>query len=383
MAAVSESVTIDRARRDRRDLEAMLPPEVTRIVRNLRDDTAALSIFGAFLGRVMAVAQQRGLTFEIEDVPPRTGLRHLDQREIALQLARREDIRGWLRGLVRRHLRQGHIQRVRPQPLLSEVCTEGAFAFRDGAMLVWGSIGLGTSTMLDAEPEGWVVWAHESLVREAHARLGDPGLAVEDVGLDDPAAIDVLVVGSDTGALARLVASQPIGSAEVRVHWVGGILDGEGELPGVAGELTLREAADAIRQKRFDAGVLVLPAPIVPSSAGQRAIYREPGRTEESRPDPGRVGLGRWTHWLRTLLALMHEGLREGARCLALVPLGDRVRRGYRADPGRADLVRQVGRESGFRIEAEAPVIELAPARRPFVGRDRPPLLSMVLRRAG
>lgn len=370
---------IPRARSERRDLEATLPAEIVRVTRRLRDDAAAVSVFNDFKAAVEDIARYRGLGVLVPGVPEQIVVPRVHERSIEEELARQPQIRGWLRTKVERHLRVNHIARVSPQALGVAAPEVASPTIENGIMYAWSSIGLRTASMIDAEPEGWVHWAVEHL--RAAAAADEHGSC--DIGLDDDHELRLLVVGSDTGAVGKLVEAYGYVQPRVVVQPIGGILTGEGSLPGVEPPISLAAAADGLEPGAYGGGILVMPAPIVPSAAGQRAVYaRTSGEwLEDVAVDPGEVGYARWLGWFKAILGLIYGALRTGGRCCTLVPLGDRGRRGYIPHVEREAGVKAAINEMGFEIAQAFEVIELAPVPRPFVGSSRPPLLSIVLGR--
>jgi len=180
----------------------------------------------------------------------------------------------------------------------------------------------------------------------------------------------VLVIGALAGGFARAVTAMGTRLPQLRLTELDWVLNSATNLPCVEGRGVV--AANA----RFDAVVVVLPSPASSEASGQRRIYGT-----KTGSDPGRLGPRRWLHAVADIINGLGSLMNDNATAYVLLPLGVRTRGGYMSAPELLAPVLSAVLTAGFGIEA-LPTVEVAPVAQPFVARNRPQIVTLMLRRA-
>jgi hypothetical protein len=276
-----------------------------------------------------------------------------------------------LRRKSRDTLRYAHVQGVAPEVLLGATGCVPDVKPENGHLVVPSDIGLGTATYLEGAPEGWHAWAvHEIGRRVPAVALEDGEYGCVGLGLDTlcPTAVPVLDLHAGPGGFARAVAARGEPLPVIKVYETDPWYDTATSLPCVVS----RNPCDLEVQFAFI--VSAIPSAARPEAGGQQRIYGGFGCRR------GAPGPKRWLRELRGLLGCLSTLLLPGGAVLLLLPLGVRVGRGYVEDDqlrqGVEDIVRAV---PGLQLDARYETEEDEPVARPFVGKRRPLLLTVVL----
>lgn len=361
------------ARRKRRAEERRLPPGLRHDVRVVRrDDLAAGS---DVLEDAAAIASRTGATRVVNPIgePPWSYVPPTVEREILGRLDENPTYRQQVRAEIDRTLRSEHMTRVDPAAanLAVPLSLGPVPKVNAGRLYVESNIGLGTASVVEAEPEAWNHWVAQEIARSAAVASG---MDVDDVGLGGEPhgqVARVLVIGALAGGFARVVTAMGAAGANILVTEHDWVLATPTNVPCVIGRSGLAEL-----RAGFDAVVLVMPSPATPGASNYRHIYNP------ERPyDPARLGTRRWKRDLIGLLGMASTLLHEGGLLYALLPLGVRFHRGYVPAPDLLDEALFNVQALGFEVVEKIPTIEVLPVAQPFVGKNRPPKITLVLRK--
>lgn len=367
-----------RARRHRRALERRLPEGLRRELRVIRLDDIGQDEAQVLLDHVRDAAGARALRrAEANGEPAWSYVLPAIEHDVLRRLDRNRTFHSGVRARVRQRLRLEHLLKVQPDAfiMLPETLNETP-RVRNGELHVRSSIGLGTASVLEAEPEELDAWMIEQICQ---ALLGDE----EDVcpQLDDLKA-RVLVVGALAGGFARALTTKFGPRSNIQVTESDWVFSKATNLPRVA-RLPFHELAPA-----FDAAVVVMPSPSMSNATNQRDIYRtrptegEPESTRKTwKLDPARLGPRRWTQVVSDYLAGVSALMKNGARVFVLLPSGIRTARGYIEAPDLLDPVFARLGECGFQVRDRVNVVEIGPVAQPFVAKARPSKAMLVLQK--
>jgi hypothetical protein len=397
-----------RARRARQLREARLPKVLRGTMKHIRDESLRDNIFGWIDGQVLIrlgrrpmiqvpseveTPESRAIDEAVREICKNTEgdnesgeiswgprgplgmvrqpeIHPIDYHETLDRLAADETFFRRLRRKIRDTLRNAHVQGVAPEVLLGPSGYVPDIRPKNGRLVVPSDIGLGTASYLEGGPEGWHAWAvHEIGRRADQLVLGERGGTVS-LGLDDALLVDVLDVHAGPGGFARAVAARGAPLPAIRVYetdpWY-----------GAATSLSCVVSRNPV-QDTYDFIVSAMPAPAMSDAAGHQRIYSGVGCRR------GAPGPRKWLRDLGHLLRGLSLLLTPGGAALFLLPLGVRAGQGYVEDErlrrGVEDLVRDV---PGLQLDGYHPTEEDAPVNRPFVGKQRPPLLTVVLKKPG
>ena len=354
-----------RARKDRRALERRLPRGLRQIVGVVRRDDMGDAIAGTLLREAsdIAAAREDG---SVRYVPPQPGgpaqsyVLPVVERDILARGEADTAYRGGLRAKVRRTLRSLHLVRVDPgATVITLPRSLGPVpTLVDGVLHVESGLGLGTSSVLGSEPEGWDHWVASRIIR-----------GWSPTSVNAPPAVNALVIGALAGGFARAVTAMGTQLPQLRVTELDWVLSEATNVPCVESRGVV--AADA----RFDAVVVVLPPSARSEASGQRRIY-----DNKTGSDPGRLGPRRWLQAVAEIIERLGSLMNANASAYVLLPLGVRTRGGYVSAPELLAPVLAAILTGGFGLEA-LPTIEVAPVAQPFVARNRPRMITLILRR--
>lgn len=355
-----------RARRERRGDQRRLPPGLRRDVATIRREDLGHDAVTAVLYDVETLAAARGevLTIHSSGAEPWSYVPPSVERDVLQLLERRKLYRHHVRAEVRSTLRLAHKTKVDPgAALVTLPASLGPTpSVEDGILEVSSSLGLGTASALEAEPEGWNHWVATQLVH------GDSEYAEESLGLlSEQQAHRVFVLGALAGGLARAVTT--LDTSHFRITEFDWVLDS----PSALSCVDCRSFPDSSHV--FDTAVAVFPSCSTSNAANQRGIY---GRSDF---DPARLGPRRWVKRVLGYLGLVNARLRDGAILYVLLPLGVRGNRGYEDGPSLEAAILPRLSECGFAIVYTIPTTEREPVAQPFVGRARPKKLTLVLQK--
>jgi hypothetical protein len=360
-----------RARAERRADERRLPEGLQRDVRVVRRDDLGHDAVQAILDDAGSIARRQGDIRGVHSagaptwsyVPPAV------ERNLLQKLNGNPSYRSQVRAGVRSTLRAAHLTKIDPAAgliILPEWLPPPAVV-DDGVLRVESSRGLGAATALEAEPEGWDHWAACNVVDH---RDCDVAASPDDVslGLDDAhQARRVLVLGALAGGFARAVTAMGAsGIAVTEVDWV---------LPEATNLPCVERRGLPTPMGVFDATVAVFPSAATSGAANQRNIYGQ------SSNDPARLGVRRWERAIIGHLGLLNVALDVGALAYILLPLGVRHERGYAPAPDLLDRILSRLSVVGFEVLSQVPTVEVEPVAQPFVGTNRPPKVTLVLKK--
>lgn len=351
-----------RERRDRRRRARLLPPGIAADVARVRRDDIADQAITMVLDRAKEIATQRKKTATRWQPLPEaliTFVLPAVQREILQDLDANQTFRRQVRAFIRGLLREAHREKLRSGE--GERRPRGdAHAIHDGVLVVESDLGLGTATAIEAEPEGWNAFVLDRLA----AQQGN------EVSLSD--GVRVLVVGAGAGGLARAVSTgrRPLSVTVMQHDWVH---EPAGHL------LCVDDEPGAI----FDQAVIVFPAPSLGGASNHRRIYHCPVDQKPWPEDPAALGPRRWIMWVLGQLAAIATQVRSGGYLHCLVPLGVRVGECYQDMPDLVDRVLTFLPTLGLEVVERNAVTEPSPVNQPFIGKNRPNRVTLVLRHRG
>lgn len=368
------------ARRRRRLEEAGLPRALRSLLSKVRDESLRLLLLEGVRADIEALVQGRPLRDDdqVDEVAleanrlfppakkfdeggpigqsPVTSKPSAAHYFAARQLAENPVYLNRIRRLVREALREHHVVRFPPDvdaPMPDGLPVVSVDA--QGVLQVGSSIGLGTATFLDGEPEGWDAWAVRQIVRRSDA-VFDGALEVEPVR--------VLVVYAGAGGFARAVAARGDRLPRIETHEVDDRILGKTNLPHV-----ITRTRD-IPAGKFDFVVTCFPTPASPAASGQVRIYG----------GDSSVGAHRWLDRLEGLLNAYKDILKPGGFALVLAPLGIRTTRGYSDSAELASGVKTIVEGvAGMGVVETYATEEIHSVAKPFVRRNRPKMVTYVL----
>jgi hypothetical protein len=351
-------------RSTRRQRQRALPARLRADVTRVRRDDLANTIIDLIEDRVSAMAEVADAVVAVAtDVGHRKVALPVFKR-IALQtLDRDPSFRGFIRNSIDALMRTAHLLKTDPSAVTSmPKISSAAPTPRNGVLTLRSSIGLGTASYLEAEPEEWCHYVA--------AHVAGHGLDDNDLTLD---ASDrrIYVIGAGAGGFARAVAALGL-SARVAIEEQDNVLPESTVLPFVTGS----------RNRRFDryeAVVMVLPCPARGGAANHRRIYRG---TQEEGFDPSAVGPENWEAWCEGWTGALPELMQPGGEAFVLVPASVRTATGYDDERALLDAFLVHSAAAGLEVLEQHLVVEVEPVNQPFVGRGRPQRWSLRLRRA-
>lgn len=349
-------------RRERRRRERTLPPGLRADVCRVRRDDLAQGVLDMIDERVQLEARRlggesAGRDVEISPVMRRKLLRALDQNQ---------EFRGLIRRSISSILRTNHLLKTDPQA--AEFVPENVGPMprpSEGVLVLRSSIGLGTATYLEAEPEEWCRYVLGGSL--AKMERGSDGDVTMD---DDRGGLRILALGAGPGGLARTVTALE-SSAGIEVAEEDLVLPEETAMPCVVGPR-------GSSQDRHDLVAMVLPCPADTGAANHRRIYRDDHRRGF---DLSAIGLRAWRAWVDSFIKSLPEVMTTDGTAYLLVPAGVRLASGYSRDPTLLDSVLESVAAADLEVIERVRVIEVEPVNQPFVGRARPERWSLLLRR--
>lgn len=353
-----------RARRECRADQRRLPEGLRRDVSVIRREDLGHDAVTAILDDVGEIAARMGVVRKVRSsaAEPWSYVLPSPERDILTKLEGNRAYRRHVRSDVRSTLRTAHLAKIDPGTALIPEHLGPAAVIEDGVLHVRSSIGLGTATVLEAEPEAWDQWAAADIVDRDHHDEDDVSM-----GFDDERGRHIFVLGALAGGFARSVTA--MGSGPMRITESDWTLTRATALPCVERRGFPEPSAT------FDAAVAVFPSPSRSGAANQRNIYGRSGF------DPARLGPRRWTDAVLGYLGLLNRIVREGALLYTLLPLGVRDGRCYQAAPDLLEPIVARLDEAGFKVLLSIPTIEIAPVAQPFVGTARPQKVTLILKK--
>ena len=360
------------ARRSRRLRQRRLPHGLREAVERIRRDDLADSV----LDLIFEAVEREAKKLEAKD-PKRLDFARVGSRQVVLPVVERQVLRqlsadaafrGKIRNEIASALREAHRQLTNPseaETVPTLVLSEAPVP-DDGRLVLRSSIGLGTATFLEGEPEDWDVFV---VSRAVGARDQDE----EDVTLDDR-AVHIYAVGAGSGGLARAVTALDL-SGRIEVEEFDRVLPESTVLSCVVGD-----RSGTLRRNDFDLLALVLPAPGMDGAVNYRRIYRKDGNRAEF--DLSTLGPKRWMAEVQGWIGVVPELLTDDGLAFALVPAAIRQGVGYVAAPELLEAVLEAADQAGLQVVERLRVVELEPVNQPFVGRNRPERWSLTVRQA-
>ena len=352
-------------RRARRLLERRLPAGLRADVVRVRRDDLASNILAGIFESVREAAEREGLLRSYPALLGRTSyIPAVHERRILGELEANASFRGKIRRQVRDHLRVAHITRSAP-PVLVPAHLGAAPRSQEGTLVLRSTLGLGSGSFLEAEPEEANVYIHERMVRHWQDRRTDRDLIMDEAG-----EVHVLVFGAGAGGLARVVESRASRFPRVLVHERDPLVATRTDLPCVASTL-LKEGAG------FDAAVVLLRSPGDGGAANHARIY------EGTAGDLSMMGSLAWAKATQTLLQEIASMMTQGSMVFVLASGSIRMDNGYRADPHLLPGVLNALESADLELLEQLHIVEVEPQNQPFVGRSRPERWLLVARAAG
>ena len=352
-------------RRARRLLERRLPAGLRADVGRVRRDDLASNILAGIFESVREAAEREGLLRSYPALLGRTSyIPAVHERRILGELEANASFRGKIRREVRDHLRVAHVTRSAP-PVLVPAHLGAAPRSQEGTLVLRSTLGLGSGSFLEAEPEEANVYIHERMVRHWQDRRTDRDLIMDEAG-----EVHVLVFGAGAGGLARVVESRASRFPRVVVHERDPLVSTRTDLPCVPSTL-LKEGAG------FDGAVVILRSPGEGGSANHARIYGD------AAGDLSLMGPLAWARATQTLLGAIGAMMTEGSMVFVVAPGAVRTYNSYRADPKMLPGVLHALDHAGLHLVEQHRIIEVQPQNQPFVGRSRPGRWLLVARAAG
>ncbi len=373
---MSDPIEWQRARRERKADERRLPDALRRQTRRIKRSDLGHHVVSTILDDVKERARQAELLVTVTSIDdePWSYVPADVEEDILQKLAANSQYVAQVRRRVDEALRVAHVARVQPEQYFELPEALPPVFKADDELVVRSDIGLGTASVLEAEPEEWNHWVASQI---------DGARDVDDLELGGP--VPVVVLGALAGGFARAVR---VTGAYIRVAELDWIWDEATQLPCV-------ESRDAAwKDGVFDAAVVVLPSSSTSGAANQRCIYRDGGMPraetggDRNIKGPGDKGYDlssrgprRWSREALGYLAVVNARLPLGALAYVLLPLGIRDERGYIAAPDLlGEALERIG-EAGFHVVQRLPTFEVAPVAQPFVGHQRPERVTLVVKK--
>lgn len=394
------------ARRERQMREARLPPRLRSLFKGIRDESLQLHLLEEIDNEVERLLERQGhdtssvsascisdeeravngmvaaVNREVRGATPgavsrvpggktRRELHPVVYYHAVRILAGDETFVCRLRRMVREALRRDHVVGLAPDAVTDVAASLPTVTPRGGVLVVPSRLGLGTASYLEGAPEGWDAWAVQEVTRRFGVVIegdenGDVGLGL---GADPlQRKVELLVLHAGPGGLARAVDAQSMGLPRCAIDEVDDHYSSPTSLACVRGR-----NSDTLKGE-YDAVIAAIPSAADPAAAGQMRIY------ENTSPTRGADGPRAWLHRLQEMVSSLSGCLRTGGVALLLLPLGIRGRKGYTPAPDLEASVRELLREvPGLHVAAAYETREESPVRRPFVGTNRPKLITIVL----
>ncbi len=348
-------------RESRRRRERALPPGLRADVRGLRRDDLAQGVLDLIDERVQLEARrfQRA-----ENTVAKIQVTPILTRKLLKVLDRNQEFRGFIRNTINSLLRTNHLTKTDPQAVASlpEVLRPTPQPTR-GVLTLRSSIGLGTATYLEAEPEEWCHY----VVNAALARM-QPELDA-DITLDND-MLRIFVIGAGPGGIARAVTAleSPVRIEVVEQDYV---LKEPNAMPCVSGPR-------GPSGEEHDVIVMVLPCPGEGGAANHRRLYRN----ERAREfDLSALGPRKWRAHVEGWISALPDLMTAGGEAFILAPAGVRYETGYLRDESLLESVIRAVNAAGLKVVEQMQIVEVEPVNQPFVGRARPERWSLRLRR--
>jgi hypothetical protein len=356
-------------RHTRRLRQRRLPHGLREDVERVRRDDLAEGIMNVIFEEVRAQAGVKDLVTigDAQVVMP------VIERRVLRELNRNAAFRGRVLREIAGVLRSVHLMCVDPAGATSVPSTLGPVPRpQDGVLGVRSSIGLDTATFLEAEPEGWAHYVVSCLLDKW---LYDDA----DIGFEKP-HVRIYSVGAGAGSIARIVTAidAPI---VIEVEEQDTVLGKATALPCVVGN---RDACSSV--EKFDAVVMVLPAPAAGGAANHRRIYDDKddsrrwlgdGHEKHSDFDVSRFGRKRWLYSVTGWLEAAADVLVADGQLFVLAPAGVREARGHVDAPELLERVVAAATSAGLRLHEKLRVVEFEPVAQPFIGTSRPERWSL------
>lgn len=407
----------EQRRAARRDLRR-LPRSLGRLLdsRNAYVRQAVLDIIARDIGQV---ARRRGLLKTTGSVCP-AGLIYQFRRAYAwlsaaeavperiwdavvAELAADPNYRCRVRRLVRAEERKAHVGAVTsydPQQRFRRMkCIEIP---RSGLWSAQADLGLGSSSFLEAMPDALAIaLAQRILDRARGCDIDDDVASFDDT---QPTPQRVFVWGAGPSTVLRAINVVFGEAVPFIIH--------EADAVQMAARSTEPPAKDrddevdpdepdpppepqrvhrhdqwpfpphGLSQSAFDLVVVHAPAPGEGVACQYRHIYGTQIEEARSEKDIGRLGPRKWMRDLETVVRSTPILLAEGGEAAFYLPLGVRLRDGYRDEPTLLDPLAAWLSESGLTVTHDLIVVEKDPRAQPFVARKRCPWRLILARKA-
>lgn len=349
-------------RNARRRRERALPRGLRADVRRVRRDDLAQTVLDTIDARLQLEARRYQLaanaTVQLDVMP-------VVARKLLLTLDTNQEFRGFIRRQINQVLRGHHVMKIDPQAVATLPDIEHATPHPElGVLPLRSSIGLGTASYLEAEPEQWCQY----VVTNALARVHPPELD-EDAKLDEE-KLHLLVIGAGPGGVARTVTALEL-PVHIHVSEYDYVLAEPTAMPCVNGPRGLGDG-------KYDVIVVVLPSPSAGHASNHRRIYRY-GRAPEY--DLSALGPRKWLSHVECWVEILPDLLAAAGEIFMLVPASVRCGTGYQEHAGLLESVLRACNTGGLEVVEQVQIVEIAPVNQPYVARRRPQRWSLRLRR--
>lgn len=354
------------ARRQRRLRQRRLPHGLRDDVARVRRDDLADDILDLIFNEVrLEAAKDSGLVTIKGDVGDRQVVMPVVERQILRRLNADLVFRGRVRNEIAGALREAHLIKTNPSEVenVPTLSLADAPEPRNGLLVLRSSVGLGTATYLEGEPEEWALFVASRVVA--------PLLVDEEDETFDRPLVRIISIGSGSGGLARVVAGLTT-VARIEVAEFDEVLPETTDLHCVVGTRN----GVPFRAEQYDAAAMALAAPGVGGAANHRRLYR---KTREPRFDLSALGPRKWIAEVAGRVGGLRDLLADDGRAFVLVPAGIRNATGYTSAPELLEAVLDAAEHVGLEVIEQLRVVEVEPVNQPCVGRARPERWSLTL----
>ena len=353
----------NRERAARRRRERTLPPGLRSDVRKVRRDDLAhvvLDLVGERLqleARRALGAESANIKLEIIPVLARKLLRVLDNNQ---------EFRGFIRNVIGELLRNNHRTKTDPQAASISVKTLGpAPQLTKGILELRSSIGLGTASYLEAEPEEWCHYVVDGALARAQPLERDGDITMDDRHMR------FFVIGAGPGGFAKTVTAVE-SHIHIEVAEQDLVLPESTTVPCVVGP----RGPSGVKH---DIVAMVLACPAYGGAANHRRLYRHEGAREF---DLSALGPRKWRAHVEGWISALPDLMTAGGEAFVLVPASLRYGRGYQRHEGLLEHVLRAVDAARLEVVEQVQVVEVMPVNQPFVGTARPERWSLRVQRS-
>ena len=353
-------------RKVRRRRERALPPGLRADVQRVRrDDLAQVA-----LDKIDERLQHDARGDQLLETQPKVEITPVLARKLLKALDCNPEFRGFIRNEINVLLRAHHIMKTDPTAakVLPDV-QRPAPQPTGGLLPLRSSIGLGTASYLEAEPEEWCQYVLINALARSQASELDDEVTFDDITFDND-TLRIFAIGAGPGGIARAVTALEL-PVRAEVSEYDYVLAGATAMPCVHG-------ARELSSEKHDVVVFILPSAAEGGAANQRRIYWRQSALEN---DPSTYGPKRWLAYVAVWLAALPALMTPAGEVFMLVPTSVRCGSGYRLQEDLLESVLRAINAANLQVVEQLRVLELEPVNQPFVGRNRPERWSLRVRR--